>query len=129
MDEIEERRTGGGFWKFMLFLTIVAVAMGTFAAYQWGDGVVYINDRSIGELQPWEVVGGVVIGIVGLIVGLIAGAIGLLIGLGAALLAISLAMLGIMSGVFIVAGIVLGPFLLLAAIILLVRRRTNPEVV
>ncbi|MEM1381618.1 MAG: hypothetical protein AAGH41_13440 [Pseudomonadota bacterium] len=129
MEEIEERRSGGGVWKFLLFLMIVAVAMGTYAAYQWGDGVVTINDRAISEFQPWEVVGGVIIGILGLLVGLLAGVIGLLIGLGAAILAISLAMLGILSGVFITAGVLLGPFLLLAAVILLMRRRTNPEVI
>lgn len=129
MEEIEERRSGGGVWKFLLFLVILAVAAGTFAAYQWGDEVIYINGRGIEDLQPWEVVGGVAIGILGLIVGLLAGVIGLLIGLGAALLAISLAMLGIFSGLFITAGVLLGPFLLLAAIILLARRRTNPEVI
>lgn len=129
MEELEERRSGGGIWKFLLFVTIVAVAMGTFAAYQWGDGYVYINDRGIEDLQPWEVVGGVIIGLLGLIVGLLAGAVGILIGIGAAVLAISLAMLGILSGVFITAGVLLGPFLLLAALILLMRRRTNPEVI
>ncbi|NRA30990.1 MAG: hypothetical protein HRU11_12115 [Parvularculaceae bacterium] len=129
MEEIEERRSGGGVWKFLLFLVILAVAGGTFAVYQWGDGFIYINDKGLEDLQPWEVVGGVIIGILGLIVGLVAGAIGLLIGLGAALLAIALAMLGIFSGLFITAGVLLGPFLLLAAIILMMRRRTNPEVI
>jgi len=129
MEEIEEQRSGGGFWKFLLFLMILAVVGGTVAAYQWGEGFIYINDRGIEDLQPWEVAGGVVIGILGLIVGLFAGAIGLLIGLGAAILAIALAMLGIFSGLFITAGVLLGPFLLLAAVILLARRRSNPEVI
>ena len=129
MDEVEERRSGGGVWKFLLFLMVVAVAMGTYSVYQWGDGVITINGREISDLQPWEVVGGVAIGIVGLIVGLLAGAVGIMIGLGAALLAISLALLGVLSGVFITAGVLLGPFLLLAAIILLMRRRTNPDMV
>ncbi|MEM9840685.1 MAG: hypothetical protein AAF830_16230 [Pseudomonadota bacterium] len=129
MDEIEERRSGGGVWKFLLFLMIVAVAMGTYAAYQWGDGYIEINGRGMEDLEVWEVIGGVIIGILGLIVGLAAGAVGLLIGLAATILALALAMLGILSGLFITAGVVLGPFLLLAAVILLMRRRKNPEVV
>lgn len=127
MDEIEERRSGGGVWKFLLFLMIVA--MGTYAAYQWGDGAIYIDGRSVSDLQPWEVVGGVIIGILGMIVGLAAGAVGLLIGLAATVLALALAMLGILSGLFITAGVLLGPFLLLAAVILLMRRKSQPEVV
>jgi hypothetical protein len=128
-----ERKTGrgtGAVWKFLLFLMIVAVVMGTWATYQYGaEWNVSINGRGIDELQPWEVVGGVVIGLVGLVVGLIGGAIGLIIGLLAAALAIMLAVLGIAAGVFFTAGFFLGPFLLLAAIILLIRRRTHPETI
>ncbi|GGY40715.1 hypothetical protein [Parvularcula lutaonensis] len=130
MEEIEDRRGGGGVWKFLLFLMVVAVALGTYAVYHFGaDADIYINGRTVDELQPWEVVGGVIIGIFGLIIGLIGGAIGLLIGLGAAILAIALAMLGIMTGLFITAGVILGPFLLIAAIILLLRRRSHPEMI
>lgn len=131
MSEVEAKRGGGGgVLKFMLFLIIVAIALGTFAMYQYGaEWGVTVNGQTVDELQPWEVVGGVIIGIVGLIIGLLGGAIGLLIGLGAALVAIALAFAGVMVGLFVTAGIVLGPFLLLAAIILLARRKSQPEVV
>lgn len=131
MREVTEApRRGGGLWKFLLFIMIVAVALGTFAVYHYGaDASISINGRSVDDLQPWEVVGGVIIGIIGLIIGLLGGAIGLLIGLSAAVLAVALAFLGIAAGLFITAGVVLGPFLLIAAIILLVRRRTHPEVI
>jgi hypothetical protein len=129
-DMREARRGGGGIWKFLLFLMIVAVAMGTWAAYQYGaEWEMSINGRSFDELQPWEVIGGVIIGILGLIIGLIGGAIGIIIGLLAAAFAILMAFLGIFAGLFITAGVVLGPFLLLAAIILLMRRRSHPEVI
>jgi hypothetical protein len=131
MDDTSERaRRGGGFWKFLLFLMIAAVAMGTWGAYQYGaEWDLVVNGRTFDELQPWEVVGGVIIGILGLIVGLVGGAIGLVIGLLAGAFAILMAFLGIFAGLFVTAGVVLGPFLLLAAIILLMRRRSHPEAI
>lgn len=131
MEEVEVRRSsGGGVLKFMLFLIVVAIALGTFAAYQYGgEWGMTINGATIDQLQPWEVVGGVIIGIIGLILGLVGGAIGLLVGLAAAAVAIALAFGGIAIGLFLTAGVVLGPFLLLAAIILLARRKSEPEVI
>lgn len=131
-DEVQVRRGGGGaVLKFMLFLIVVAIAGGTYVAYTYGaDWGVTINGETIDDLQPWEVVGGVIIGILGLIIGLVGGVLGLLIGLAAALVAIALAFGGIAFGLFITAGVILGPFLLLAAVILLIRRSSaEPEVV
>lgn len=129
-DEIEVRRGGGGALKFVLFLLIVAIAAGTYVAYQYGsDWNLTVNGRTIDDLQPWEVVGGVIIGILGLIVGLVGGVVGILIGLAATVVALALAFGGVAIGLFITAGVLLGPFLLLAAIILLARRKSHPEVV
>lgn len=137
MEELEtvgavetERRSGGGLWKALLFLMILAVIGGTFAVYHFGaDGHIMINGQTVDNLQPWEVVGGVILGILGLIVGLVGGVVGILIGLGAALLAISLAFIGVAGSLFIVTGIVLGPFLLIALIFLMIRRSQRPEVI
>lgn len=122
-DEAPARSGGGGVAKFMLFLFVVLIAAGTWAAYNYGgDASISINGRDFNELQPWEVVGGVIIGIFGLIIGLLGGAVGILIGLLATVLALALAFMGIFFGLFITAGVVLGPFLLVAMLFLLMRR-------
>ncbi|MEE4210538.1 MAG: hypothetical protein V2I43_14895 [Parvularcula sp.] len=125
-----ERKRGGGAMKFALFIMIMLVAAASVAVYHFGaDGSIMINGRGVDQLAWWEVVGGVLIGLVGLVIGLAGGAIGLVVGLLAAFLAIALSLLGIFAGLFITAGVVLGPFLLIAAIIILMRRRTHPDVV
>jgi hypothetical protein len=129
MAETVEKK-GGGALKFALFIMIMLVAAASVAVYHFGaDGAIMIDGRTVDQLAWWEVVGGVLIGFVGLFLGLAGGLIGLVIGLGAAFVAIALSLLGIFAGLFITAGVVLGPFLLIAAIIILMRRRTNPDVV
>lgn len=108
-------------------LLVAVVAAGVWAVYQYGDGQVMVNGRSVEDLQPWEVVGAVIIGIIGLVVGLAAGAVGLVIGLVGAVLAIVVGFIGVAAGLFITAGVLLGPFLLIAAIFLLFRRRGNDD--
>lgn len=113
----------------MLFLIafFVLVGLGIWVAYTYGEGYIVIGDRTVSELQPWEVAGAVVIGIVGLVIGLIGGAIGLLVGLAAMILSLVLGVIGVAAGLFIAAGTLLGPFLLLAAIILLIRRQPKDD--
>lgn len=118
---LAQRGSGTGLMVTLL-LIVGVIALGTWAAYTYGDSHIVIDGRSVDQLEPWEVVGGVILGIVGLVIGLTMGAIGLLIGLVAMVGSLALAFAGIAVGLFITAGVVLGPFLLLAAIILLVRR-------
>ncbi len=106
-----------------IFVFIIIVAAGVWAVYTYGEGHIQINGRGVDELELWEVIGGVIAGIIGLFVGLIFGAVGLLIGLVALVLSLALAVAGVAAGLFISIGTMLGPFLLLAAIILLMRRQ------
>lgn len=106
----------------VLLVFLALLALGTYAAYTYGDAHIYIDGRTIEELEPWEVIGGVAIGILGAIFGLAMGVVGLVIGLAAAIVSIVLALAGVAAGLFITAGTLLGPFLLIAAIILLLRR-------
>ena len=131
MQEVpEERKNGGGVGKFVLFLAIIAIASGTFAVYHYGaDGHIIINGRGVDDLAPWEVVGAVIIGLLGLIVGLIGGLIGVIVALAAASVAIALGLLGIFAGIFLTAGFLLGPLLLIILIVMIIRRRTNPDVI
>ena len=123
LEKIQQRGNSSAA-TLVLVIFVLLVAAGTWAVYQYGgDADVIINGKSLEELQPWEVIGAVVIGIVGLIVGLAAGLVGLLIGLVAMVVSIVLGLIGVAAGLFITAGVLMGPFLLLAAIILLMRRQ------
>lgn len=124
---LQSQRGNSGGVMLIVILFIAIVAAGTWAAYTYGEGHVMIDGRTISELEPWEVVGGVILGILGLFIGLTMGILGLLIGLIAAVVSIVLALAGVFVGLFITAGTLLGPFLLLAAIILLMRRKKDDD--
>ena len=109
----------------LLVLFIALVAAGTWAAYTYGDGHIVMNGQTIDELQPWEVVLGVVIGILGAIIGILAGFVGIIIGLLAAAFSIALAFVGVAASLFVVAGVLAGPVLLLALVIYLFTRNNR----
>ncbi|MEM6914827.1 MAG: hypothetical protein AAF511_12720 [Pseudomonadota bacterium] len=125
-----EKKAGGGFAKFLLFLMILAIALGTYTLYSYGaDGHITINGRSVDDLALWEVAGAVAIGFVGLVIGLIGGLIGVVVALAAASIAVALGLLGIFAGIFLTAGFLLGPILLIILIVMVIRKRTNPDVI
>ena len=127
-ESVRQRQRGGSNTLIISLLCFVAlVAAGVWAAYTYGDGHIYIDGRGMDELSPLEVVAGVVVGIIGAIVGILAGIVGVLIGLAAALLAILLALMGVATGLFITIGVLAGPILLLAAIIMLINRSSKKE--
>ncbi|MGV6820440.1 MAG: hypothetical protein ACWA5T_08070 [Parvularcula sp.] len=126
----QQQRGNGNAITLVMVIFIALVAIGTWAAYHYGGDHISINGRGVSELEPWEVVGGVIIGILGAVFGLMMGAFGLVIGLIAMVASIVLALAGVAVGLFVSAGTLLGPFLLLAAIILLLRKQndeTKPE--
>ncbi len=124
MNPIIRHAQKGGSTTLTIFLILflALVAAGTWAVYNYGDGHVVINDRTLDELQVWEVMLGVVIGIIGAIIGILAGLVGVIIGLVAAILSVGLALAGVAVGMFVVAGVLAGPILLLAGIIILISR-------
>lgn len=124
---IAQRGSGSSVFLALLFFAVV-VGAGIWAAYTYGEGHLVIDGRTVSELEIWEVAGAVVIGVVGLIVGLLGGLLGLAIGLVAMVFSIVLGVIGIAAGLFITAGTLLGPFLLLAAVILLIRREPGKGV-
>lgn len=123
-DTLPARRGGGAgvAATITLFILFGIVAAGVWAVYHFGDGHIQIDGRGLDDLDFWEVVLGVVIGVVGAIIGVLGGLFGVIVGLGAALMALVLAAAGVAAGLFITAGVLLGPILLLAAIVMLVRR-------
>lgn len=111
----------------IILFFIALITAGVWAVYTYGEGHVIIDGRTVSELEPWEVVGAVIAGIIGLVIGLAAGLLGLIIGLVAMVLSLALGLIGVAAGLFIGIGTALGPFLLLAAIILLMRRKDSGE--
>lgn len=125
-ENLNRQRGKSSVLMMSLIVLLILTAIGTAAAYNYGEGHLIIDGRTVSEMQPWEVVGGVIAGIIGLIVALVLGVAGLIIGILAMMIALALAFAGVAVGLFISAGTVLGPFLLLAAIILLLRRNRQP---
>lgn len=126
-------RKGGRAFITSLYIILFLVVIGTWAVYQFGpEHDITINGRDLSELEPWEVVGGVIIAILATAVALIGGLIALVVSLAAAVLALLLAAAGVAVGLFFTAGVLLGPALLLVGIILLFRRgkkaRTAAEI-
>ncbi len=109
-------------WRNATLLVLALVAFGTWWVYQYGGEHVSINGHTIDQLQPWEVVGGVLLAIIGTAIAIIGGLIALIIGLAATVIALLLAAGGVAVGLFFTLGTLLGPALLAVAIIMLIQR-------
>ncbi len=83
----------------LLVIMILLFVAGFFVHYQI-EPIVHLDGRSE-TLAPWEVAGGLIVGLAGLIVGLFVAFIGIVVALGATGL-----------GLLIAVGTVVGPFLL-----------------
>lgn len=99
------------------------------AAYRFGEGVVYIDGRTISDLSLMEVTGGAAAGAVGLVVGLGAALLALAAAVLATGLSLILATLGVGLGIFVTIGVVSGPILLAIIIGVLIKRRYYPDVI
>lgn len=109
------------------FAIVVSAAVA--AAYQFGEGVVYINDQTISDMSFFEVTGGTALGILGALVGVVAAAIGAVAALIATIVGISLGAVGLIGTAIVVAGIVTGPILLVTIIAVLIKRHYWPDVI
>ncbi|GAB4531423.1 MAG: hypothetical protein Tsb0010_12810 [Parvularculaceae bacterium] len=124
---VDPRAGNAAGWLIALLLVIGLFAAGVWAVYTYGEGNIYIGDRTVSELEWWEVAGALAAGVVALIIGLIGGLLGLIVGLFAAVVALAIGALGIFAGLFITTGVLLGPVLLLVLIILMIRRGGKAE--
>jgi len=110
-------------WRNATVIVLILVAVGTWAFYHYGaEYDITIDGRSIDQLQPWEVVGGVLLAIMGTAIAIIGGLIALIVGLAAAVIALLLAAAGIAVGLFFTLGTLLGPALLAVGVIMLIQR-------
>lgn len=124
---VDPRAGNAAGWLIALLLVIGLFAAGVWAVYTYGEGNIYIDGRTVSELEWWEIAGALAAGVVALIIGLIGGLLGLVVGLFAAVVALAIGALGIFAGLFITAGVLLGPILLLVLIILMIRRGGRAE--
>ena len=124
---VDPRAGGAAGWIFTLLVVIGLFAAGIWAVYTYGEGHIYIDGRSVNELEWWEIAGGLAAGAAALIIGLVGGLLGLVIALFATVVALVLGALGIFAGLFITAGVLLGPILLLVLIIIMIRRGGRAE--
>ncbi|WOI54011.1 hypothetical protein [Parvularcula sp. LCG005] len=109
------------------FSLIVAAA--AVIAYRFGEGVIYINDRTISELNALELTSGAAVGIVGAFIGVGAAAVGALVTLVAGVLSVGFGAFGIVVGMIVALGVVTGPILLIGLIGILIKRRYWPDVI
>ena len=111
-------------------LTFLLLTVGlTAAAYSFGDGHVWIGDRTISDMNPFEVTSASAVGAAGLVVGLGAVIVALLAALVATVLSLALGLLGAGLGLFVTVGVATGPILLAVIIGVLVKRRYYPDVI
>ncbi|WP_031554435.1 hypothetical protein [Parvularcula oceani] len=101
----------------------------TVAAYRFGEGVVYIDGRTISDFSLFEVTGGAAAGVVGLVIGLGAALVAIAAALIATVLSLGVAALGVGFGLFVTLGVVTGPILLALIIGVLIKRRYWPDVI
>lgn len=98
-------------------------------AYRLGDGVIYLQDRTISELTFFEVTSGAALGVLGAVLALGAAAFGAVGALIAAIIATCVGALGLILGSVVVIGVLTGPLLLVAAVGLLIKRHFWPDVI
>lgn len=130
--ESRERTSNRNSWTLMgpvaAAFAIVTVAA-AIAAYRFGEGVVYIGERTISDLNVFEVTGGAALGVLGAIAGVGAAGVGAIAALVATIVGVSVGVLGLALGTLIVIGVVTGPILLVTMIGVLIKRRYWPDVI
>lgn len=126
---VPERRRRGGGLKASGAVFVLLTVSATVLAYRYGEGVVFVGDRTISELGFLEVTGASAAGVAGLAVGLGAAALAIVAALLAAALSVVLAVLGVGLGLFVTLGVVTGPILLAVIVGVLIKRRYYPDVI
>jgi hypothetical protein len=125
--EVAPKRRAGVLLGVGVFAGLTAAF--TFAAYHFGDGVVFIGERTISDMTFFEVTGASAMGVAGVAVGLTAAGLALAAALIAGLISIVVAVLGLGLGLFVTLGFVMGPVLLAVIVGILVKRRYWPDVI
>lgn len=125
-------RRPAGVSRFML------PALGTFAAltgvlvvaaYQFGEGIVFFNDRTISDMNFLEVTGGAALGALGAVVAIVLAAVSAILAVITAAIGVSVGTLGVVVALFVAVGVVTGPVLLIGIVAMMIKRRYWPDVI
>lgn len=107
----------------------VVTAVAAIMAYGLGEGVIYIEEKTISELTFMELTGGTAAGIFGAVFALGMAAFGGIGTLVAAIVGAGFGVFGAIIGLVVAIGVVTGPLLLVAMIAILIKRRFWPDVI
>lgn len=135
IDCVGEGDTGRAPRRVVKRLKLVGVAFAlttaclTVAAYQYGEGHVWIGDRTISDMNVLEVTGASAAGVAGIVAGLGAMVVALIAALIATVLSVAVAVLVGGLGIFFALGVATGPILLAIFVGMLVKRRYYPDVI
>lgn len=119
-------------WALMAPVTAafaLVVSAAVIAAYRFGEGVVYIGERTISEMNFIEVTSGTALGVLGALFGVVAAAVGAVLALCAAIIGAVVGAVGVVFGGLVVIGILTGPVLLAVMIGMMIKRRYWPDVI
>lgn len=107
----------------------IATGAAAMAAYRFGEGVIYVGDRTISDLTFFEVTGNAALGVLGAVIALAAAAVGAVGALIATIVGVSVGFLGLVLGAVVAIGVVTGPVLLVTLVAILIKRRYWPDVI
>ena len=118
MTETVRPSRGGTAWGLLILIALAAAAV---AYVYFGGYDITIDGHRIEDVNPIELLIGLIVGVLAAVIGIAAGLVGVFVGIGAALIALILAAFGIAAGLLVALGAFLGPILLIAAIVMLAR--------
>ncbi|NRA30178.1 MAG: hypothetical protein HRU11_07930 [Parvularculaceae bacterium] len=99
------------------------------AIYVTGGETVAANGFTGDEMGMFEVTSSAAVGMAAAVIQLVMGLIGMITAMGAAIFGLAIGAIGIAGAVIVGAGIVTGPILLLAGLVILIKRRFYPDVI
>jgi len=99
------------------------------ATYVAGGDAVAASGAAGNEMGMFELTSGAAIGMAAAVISLVMGLIGMITAMGAAIVGLAFGAVGIAGAVIVGAGIVTGPILLIAGLVVLIKRRFYPDVI
>jgi hypothetical protein len=108
---------------------IVATVAMAIGIYLTGGNGTEVASGSQDPLTFFSATNEAAFGVASAVMALVMGLVGLVTAAGTAIVSIALGAFGIVGAVVITAGVVTGPILLVAAVVILVRRRFFPDVI
>lgn len=125
-DMVPERRSN----RTHTWLIVVLVILGLFAIsgvslHHFGGDFITIDGRTMSDLNPFEAILAVIVGVFAAIVAVIVAILATLIGLAAGLFGLLIGLLGAALGIIVAVGVVAGPFIVIGLIVWAIVKASN----